>query len=70
MFDAPIVIKKNTVYHLQAKTTEATGKKRVCGDIGVRSVTYVGVTFTFTDCEGGNGEHVLRKQFPELLSTV
>ena len=41
MFDAPIVIKKNIVYHLQAKITEPTGKKRVCGDIGVRSVTKI-----------------------------
>ena len=70
MFDAPIVIKKNAVYHLQAKTTEPSGKKRACGDKGVRSVTCSGVTFTFTDCEGGNGESVLRKQFPELLFTV
>ena len=70
MFDAPIVIKKNAVYHLQAKTTEPSGKKRAYGDKGVRSVTCSGVTFTFTDCEGGNGESVLRKQFPELLFTV
>ena len=70
MFDAPIVIKKNAVYHLQAKTTEPSGKKRACGDKGVRCVTCSGVTFTFTDCEGGNVESVLRKQFPELLFTV
>ena len=70
MFDAPIVIKKNTVHHLQAKITGPDDKKRVCGDIGARSVTCSDVTFTFTDCEGGNGEDVLRKQFPELLFTV
>ena len=70
MFDAPIVIKKDNVQHLQAKITGPDDKKRVCGDIGARSVTCSGVTFTFTDCEGGNGEHVLRKQFPELLFTV
>ena len=70
MFDLPIVIKKNAVYHLQATITDPAGKKRVCGDIGVRSVTCSGVTFTFTDCEGGNGSNVFRKQFPELLFTV
>ena len=70
MFDAPIVIKKNAVYHLRATITDLPGKARTCGDIGVRSVTCSGVTFTFTDCEGGNGSNVLRKQFPELLFTV
>ena len=70
MFDAPIVIKKNAVFHLQAKITYPTGKARACGDKGVCSVTCSSVTFTFTDCEGGNGEHVHRRQFPELLFTV
>ena len=70
MFDAPIGIKKNAVYHLQATITEPAGKTRVCGDKGLRSVTCSGVTFTFTDCAGGNGSNELRKQFPELLFTV
>ena len=68
MFDAPIVIKKSAVYHLQAKITCPKGKVRVCGDKGVRSVTCSGVTFTFTDCEGGNGTNALSRQFPELFS--
>ena len=70
IFDAPIVIKKNAVYHLQAKITDPTGNARTCGDKGVRSVTCSGVTFTFTDCEGGKGTNALRRQFPELLFTV
>ena len=70
MFDAPIFIKKNVVYHLQATITGPKGKGRVCGDKGVRSVPCSGVTFTFTDCEGGNGTDCLRRQFPELLFTV
>ena len=72
MFDAPIFVRKNAVYHLRATITNPTGKARLypCGDKGVRSVTCSGVTFTFTDCEGGIGESVLRKQFPELLFTV
>ena len=70
MFDAPIVIKKNAVYHLRATITDPTAKARACGEKGVRSVTCSGVTFTFTDCEGGNGSNALRRQFPELLFTV
>ena len=68
-FDAPIVIKKGTVYHLQAKIKSFTGNI-VCGDIGVRSVTCAGVTFTFTDCDGGDGTKVQRRQFPELLFSL
>ena len=69
LFDAPIVIKKDTVYHLRA---EITGSKMniVGGDIGVRSVTCAGVTFTFTDCDGGDGTNVRRRQFPELLFSL
>ena len=70
MFDTPIVLKKNTEHHLKATITDPTWKARACGDKGVRSVTCSGVTFTFTDCEGGNGSNALRKQFPELLFTV
>ena len=67
MFDAPIVIKKNTVHHLQAKTISPTGKKMMCGDIGVCSVISAGVTFIFTDCFERNGSDFERRQFPELL---
>ena len=70
MFDAPIAIKQNAVYHLRATITHLSGSRKICGDKGVRCVTCAGVTFTFTDCEGGNGEHALRKEFPELLFTV
>ena len=70
MFDAPVVLKKNTEHHLKATINDPTWKARACGDKGVRSVTCSGVTFTFTDCEGGNGSNALRKQFPELLFTV
>ena len=69
MFHAPIGIKKNTVYHLQATITGPT-VNIVCGDIGVRSVTCAGVTFTFTDCASGNGTNLQRRQFPELLFSL
>ena len=69
LFDAPIVIKKGTVYHLQAKIKSST-VNIVCGDRGVRSVTCAGVTFTFTDCDGGDGTDLHRRQFPELLFSL
>ena len=69
LFDAPIVIKKGTVYQLEAKINSST-VDIVCGDIGVRSVTCAGVTFTFTDCDGGDGTNVQRRQFPELLFSL
>ena len=69
LFDAPIIIKKDTVYHLQAKI-KSPAVNVVCGDIGVRSVTCAGVTFTFTDCDGGDGTNVRRRQFPELLFSL
>ena len=70
MFDAPIVIKKNTVHHLQAKIISPIGKKMVCGDIGMRSVTCAGVTFIFTDCFEKDGMNFERRQFPELLFSL
>ena len=65
-FDKPIVMKKNTVYHLQAKIKDQ-GLATLCGDVGVRSVICSDVTFSFTDCGGGNGTNIQRRQFPELL---
>ena len=70
MFDAPIVIKKNTVHHLQAKIISPIGKKMMCGDIGVRSVICAGVTFIFTDCFERDGTNFERRQFPELLFSL
>ena len=66
LFDAPIVVKKDTVYHLKAVITRPK-MNIVCGDIGVRSVTCSGVTFTFTDCGAGDGTNV---QIPELLFSL
>lgn len=59
-------MKKDTVYHLQAKIKDQ-GLATPCGDVGVRSVTCSDVTFSFTDCGGGNGTNIQRRQFPELL---
>ena len=67
-FDAPLVLKKNHSYSVEALII---GSDSMHGKNGHEIVKCCGVTITFTNSKySGNGTSVSRGQFPDILFTV
>ena len=68
LFDAALVLKRNTAYSIEALIT---GSDSLRGENGLSLVKYSDVTVTFMNSKySGNGTSTRQGQFPEILFTI
>lgn len=67
LFCPAVELNKDVRYLIEALIS---GPRSSCGSRGVSSVVCSGVTFTFTNVNGGNGTNTNNGQFPEILFSV